>query len=172
MLMESLENLYLTRCIRTVSGKYIDVFDPTPDMICIEDIAHSLSNMPRFGGHLPYFYSVAQHSLWCAQEASEPNKLAALLHDTTEAYILDFPSPIKKEFPEYKKMEDKLMKVIAAKFNIQYPFHPEIKEIDKKALHFEWNSIMLAKQKPLYTELSRSVVKDIFVAEFFNLVNK
>ena len=54
-----MENLHTADCIRTFTGLYMNVFEPTPEMICIEDIAHGLSNMPRFGGHLPEFYSVA-----------------------------------------------------------------------------------------------------------------
>ena len=54
------ENLYTPNCIRTFTGLYMNVFNPKPDMICIEDIAHALSQQPRFGGHLPRMYSVAQ----------------------------------------------------------------------------------------------------------------
>jgi hypothetical protein len=73
-------------CIRTNSGLYINVFEPTPDMISIEDIAHALSFMPRFGGHLDKFYSVAQHSVYCSfMVESIEDKKAALLHDASEA---------------------------------------------------------------------------------------
>ena len=50
------ENLYTPNCIRTFTGIYVNVFEPTPEMICIEDIAHALSNQCRFSGHLPTFY--------------------------------------------------------------------------------------------------------------------
>ena len=48
-------------------------------------------------------------------------KLAGLLHDASEAYIGDMPSPFKKLMPDYKKLEDNLMKVIAQKFGFEYP---------------------------------------------------
>ncbi|MFC4230551.1 hypothetical protein ACFOW1_01525 [Parasediminibacterium paludis] len=57
-----LEDLYKPNCIRTYTGLYMNVFDPTPEMICIEDIAHALSHQCRFSGHTKQFYSVAQHS--------------------------------------------------------------------------------------------------------------
>jgi uncharacterized protein len=78
------ENLYEPDCIRTYTGLYINVFNPKPEMIEIEDIAHALSFQCRFGGHLPKFYSVAQHSLNCSYLVKEPAlKLTALLHDAS-----------------------------------------------------------------------------------------
>lgn len=141
---QGVENLYTPNCIRTISGIYVNVFEPTPEMIKIEDIAHSLCFQCRFGGHLPRFYSVAQHSLNCMYLIDDTGlKLEALLHDASEAYLLDIPSPIKKGLSNYKEIEDKLMRVIANKFGFQYPFHPEIKEVDEIMLNLEWNVLML-----------------------------
>lgn len=117
------ENLYTPDCIRTFTGIYVNVFEPTEEMICIEDIAHALSNQCRFGGHLPVFYSVAQHSIIMSDKMHESHKLAALLHDASEAYLLDIPRPIKKGLSNYKEIEDKLMTAIAAKFGFEYPLH-------------------------------------------------
>src|SRR6478752_7418281 len=102
--------------IRTFTGKWMDVFSPTPEMICIEDIAHALSLMCRFGGHTPTLYSVGQHSIHVSKLVGNKHKLAALLHDASEAYFMDIPRPIKKKVLEYGPIEDKLMKVIAEKF--------------------------------------------------------
>ena len=115
------ENLFTPGCIRTFTGLYIDVFEPKPEMICIEDIAHGLSMQCRFGGQLPKFYSVAQHSIHCSEIVSDHLKLEALLHDASEAYLLDIPSPIKNRMPEYKAVEDRLMKAIAAKLGTKIP---------------------------------------------------
>ena len=93
-------------CIRTNSGLYINVFDAKPEMVCIEDIAHAEAAIPRFAGHLNKHYSVAQHSLMAAELASPRNRKAALLHDATEAFMLDMPTPIKAQLPEYKLAED------------------------------------------------------------------
>ncbi len=141
-----MENLYTKDCIRTRTGIYINVFEPHPDMITIEDIAHSLSHQCRFGGHLYEFYSVAQHSLSCFYVIEEKElKLAALLHDASEAYLLDIPRPIKLRLPDYKKIEDGLMRVIADKFGFEYPLHPKVKEIDETMLQYEWDAYMLDK---------------------------
>ncbi len=74
------ENLYTPDCIRTFSGQYVNVFAPDPDTILIEDIAHALSQQCRFGGHLPEFYSVAQHCVICALAVPPEHALSALLH--------------------------------------------------------------------------------------------
>jgi uncharacterized protein len=155
------ENLY-SDSIRTYTGKYVDVFNPTPDMICIEDIAHALSNTPRFGGHLKHFYSVAQHSLSCAK-CMDDYKLEALLHDASEAYLTDMPSPIKKKMPQYQEIEDNLMKVIAEKFGFQYPLPDEVHRIDKQMLDSEWRLLVL-----MNVDLTENVEK-IFLETYFNL---
>ena len=130
-------------CIRTYSGLLINVFEPTIEMLSEVDIAHAQSHQCRWAGHIKKYYSVAQHSVLCARLASPKNKKAALFHDGSEAYLLDIPTPIKHRMPEYKLIENKLMEVIAKKFDFQYPFDPEIKVIDKEMLHLEWDSLVL-----------------------------
>jgi 5'-deoxynucleotidase YfbR-like HD superfamily hydrolase len=134
-------------CIRTKSGLYMNIFEPDVDMICIEDIAHALSSQPRFAGHLRRHYSVAQHSIHCAERASQPNKLAALLHDASEAFMLDMPTPIKARMPEYKEYEHNLMEVIAEKFGFKYPYHPEIKIVDTIMVNLEWDNLVEKNNK-------------------------
>lgn len=145
-----MEELYKKDHIRTFTGKYVNVFNPTPEMICIEDIAHSLSNQCRFAGHLKQFYSVADHSINCAMQVAEEHKLAALLHDASEAYLIDIPSPIKKRLTNYHEIEDNLMRLIANKFGFTYPFDPVIKEIDEYMLRTEWDCLMLGNEGPKF----------------------
>jgi len=139
--------LYPITCIRTYTGKIFDVLNPDPDLICIEDIAHALSNLCRFGGHTRRFYSVAQHSFLCATHAPEPLKLTALLHDASEAYLVDVPSPIKQFLPVYQEMEDRLMQIIAKKFGFEYPLAKRVVEIDKMMLKREWKQLMTGRDK-------------------------
>lgn len=137
------DNLYTPDKIRTFSGKYIDPLNPDPALICIEDIAHALSMLPRFGGHTQRFYSVAQHSIACCEWAPAEHKLAALLHDAGEAYLLDIPSPVKKRIPGYAEAEDRLMAVIAHKLGFAWPLHEDVKAIDKMTLYIEWDNVVL-----------------------------
>lgn len=112
-------------------------------MISIGDIAHALSMQPRFGGHLPVFYSVAQHCVLAVEYVNEEHKLATLLHDASEAYLIDVPRPVKQQLPNYKEVENKLMTVIAAKFGFQWPLHPDVKRADEVMLRDEWEGLML-----------------------------
>lgn len=145
-----IENLNTVRSIRTFSGQHVNVFEPNPDTLLISDIAHALSHQCRFGGHLPYFYSVAQHSLLCYMIANEESKFDALMHDASEAYLLDMPKPIKLELPDYNVIEDNLMNVLANKFNFNYPKSPEVERVDVYLLKWEWEVIMLNNTKSNY----------------------
>lgn len=137
------ENLYTPDCIRTFSGRYVNVFEPSQEMICIEDIAHSLSMQCRFAGHLKRFYSVADHCVNVAYLGNSKFWLGGLLHDASEAYLMDIPSPIKKKLPDYQKIEANLMCCIAAKFGFEYPLNSEIKKYDKELLELEWRQLVL-----------------------------
>lgn len=135
-------------CIRTNSGLYINVFEPTNDMICIEDIAHALASIPRFGGHLNKHYSVAQHSVNCFNWAiSVEDKKAALMHDASEAYMLDIPTPIKAKLPDYKKYESNLMSFISKKYGFDFPLTENVHAIDREMLILEWENLVVNKNE-------------------------
>jgi 5'-deoxynucleotidase YfbR-like HD superfamily hydrolase len=128
--------------LETVSGRKINITNPDPSTIVIEDIAWALSRLPRFSGHsIPYVpYSVAQHCIQVANDLKEygPNvQLYGLLHDAAEAYINDLPSPVK-HIPEIhaviKKLEDSLMEAIYKALEINPPTEEEeriVKVADK-----------------------------------------
>lgn len=141
-----LDNLLMVDgCIRTSTGKYINFIDLDPDDICIEDIAHALSMQCRFGGHLPEFYSVAQHSVHCSQLVDEEYAFEALMHDASEAYMLDIPKPLKNLLPDYEALEDSLMEVISDKYGISHPLSKPVKSADAMMLRLEFKSIMMGK---------------------------
>lgn len=158
--------------IRTFSGKWVNVFAPSGDSICIQDIAHALSHQCRFGGHTHTHYSVAQHSVHCCQMIKREHKLSALLHDASEAYMVDIPSPIKKNLENYKEIEDGLMKVIADVFGFQYPLHKDIHTVDNLMLQIEWDNIFEGKKTvPDFTFYSPEKSKKEFL-ELFNQYKK
>src|SRR5690606_2723306 len=91
--------------IVTRSGRKFDLANPTADMVDTADLAHSLSMQCRFNGHTSSFYSVAQHCLLVAELVPEEHKLAALLHDATEAYVGDLVRPLKESMRECARYE-------------------------------------------------------------------
>lgn len=82
--------------MQTYTGKAFYPLDPRPDEVCIDDIAHALSQIPRFGGHARRHYSVAQHSWHMSCLFGNPLlAYQALLHDAQEAYLGDIVQPLK-----------------------------------------------------------------------------
>ncbi|MBD3627642.1 hypothetical protein [Cyclobacterium sp.] len=151
--------LYAGDTILTYSGHYLNVFDPDPDSICIEDIAHGLSHVPRFAGQTARFLSVAEHSIAVSTLCSAPFKLEGLLHDATEAYLMDIPKPIKKHLPDYVKLENNLMKAIAEKFGFPNPTSSEVKFADKRQLELEHHMLRVLKDNSFYPMPSESAKK-------------
>jgi hypothetical protein len=79
-------------------GRMFWPLDARPNEVRIEDIAHSLANICRWGGRCSHFYSVAQHSLLVSEIVEETHPdiaLQALLHDAAEAYLGDIITPLK-----------------------------------------------------------------------------
>jgi 5'-deoxynucleotidase YfbR-like HD superfamily hydrolase len=157
------ENLYMVGHIRTFSGEYINIIDPDPASIHIEDIAHALAQAPRFGGHLKHFYSVAQHSLRVCRDAPMDYKLEALLHDAAEAYLTDMPAPIKALMPQYRQLESGLMRAIAEKFGLSLQGLKAVKPYDIAALELEWDRLMIKGEN---MEEDRAFVKAGFLAKY------
>lgn len=77
------------------SGCLVDPLALEAEDVCIEDIAHRLAMMCRFGGSTRVHYSVAQHSVEVSQRVPSRCALAGLLHDAAEAYLWDVSGPYK-----------------------------------------------------------------------------
>ena len=134
---------------RMLSGRRLDLFDPTPLDIEIEDIAHGLSFLARWNGQTigPHGYSVAEHSLLVEHIVNLLNpeleakwRMAALLHDAAEYVIGDLISPVKNTIGEtYNVLEQKLMIAIYQRFGIEGSIPQTIKRKFKVAdKHSAW----------------------------------
>lgn len=136
--------------ILTYTGVRFNPLEAEAQDIRIEDIAHALSLMTRANGHLPHFYSVAQHSLNCANEAlarGHPARvqLGLLLHDASESYISDITRPVKRNLPEYVLIEARLQETIYARFGLGDLTGEElmrIEEVDDALLYHEFLTLM------------------------------
>lgn len=125
--------------IQTFTGCKFWPLDPRPEDVCIEDIAHSLSNQCRFSGHTREFYSVAQHSVHVSDAVETKDALWGLLHDASEAYLVDLPGPLKRSNlgVGFRVAEYVLMEVICEAFDL-----PKVQPM----------SVALADTRMLYTE--------------------
>jgi 5'-deoxynucleotidase YfbR-like HD superfamily hydrolase len=85
---------------------------------------------------------VADHSIRCAENVPEEFKLEALLHDATEAYLVDMPRPIKYALQGYRDIEENIDKVVRKKFNLPSDMSLEVKNIDAVMLSTERRDLM------------------------------
>ncbi|MCX6277688.1 MAG: hypothetical protein NT004_06305 [Bacteroidetes bacterium] len=144
ILPETMENILESNKVRTFMGREIDPILPDPELINLVDIAHSLSNICRWNGHAQRFYSVAQHCIFVANLCeNHEDKISAMFHDASEAYISDITRPVKRHLLNYLQIEENLMKIIAAKFGFQYPLSAAVTEADDYAVKWEYHNIVL-----------------------------
>ena len=130
--------------LQTVSGRWVNPFDPDPSQLDAGDIARALANQCRFGGHSRVFYSVAQHAVIVSELVEQrggdvEDVFAALMHDATEAYLGDMPHPLKHRSPlgaAFKQAEDHLERALRERFAIKADV-PEIKRADRALLATE-----------------------------------
>jgi 5'-deoxynucleotidase YfbR-like HD superfamily hydrolase len=128
---------------RMLSGRRLDLLDPTPLDIEIEDIAHGLAFVARWNGQTrgDYAYSVAEHSLLVEEifarqqpKASPRWRLAALLHDAPEYVIGDMISPVKSAIGAgYGLLDDRLAAAIHIRFGLPAEIPADIRRQIKKA---------------------------------------
>lgn len=132
--------------ILTYSGKHLDLADPKPEEIDLEDIIVGLSREGRFSNQSRERYTVAQHSCMVADFALD-HQLEALLHDAAEAYIRDLASPLKRMIPGYREIEERLDGAIRRKFGLPHMPSPEVIHADLVALATERRDIMPASPR-------------------------
>lgn len=133
-----------TDWIQTFSGLQFFPLEPRIDDISIYDIAHALSNLCRYGGHVETFYSVAQHCILVSQVVPREFALYGLLHDASEAYLIDVPRPIKHGagMETYRAAENNLQRLIYSAFGLD-PNEPGcIKTADNQLLRTEQRDLM------------------------------
>jgi hypothetical protein len=164
--------------------------------VCIEDIAHALSQKCRFTGHTKRFYSVGEHSWRASLNVAPGFELAALLHDATEAYLPDIASPVKRfvrvETPRglktFHEVEDHLATVIfnALGLSAHRPLidTEAVKTVDLQMLATEVRDVMgantvggewklthapLAARIPAYTS-SPAAMRELFLKRYYELI--
>lgn len=178
--------------LRTSSGRTVCIREPSIGSISMEDIAHALSRICRFGGHVKSgFYSVAQHSINCRSLARHHGEsrevcLAVLMHDAAEAYLGDVIKPLKIMLPEYGEIEKRFEELIGLRFGIDFEKHSEAIKMYDHALLVAEKSVLLSDSETLVftgednvlpypwpttlrMEYAMDSVKDCFISSFLEL---
>lgn len=136
--------------MQTYTGLRFYPIDPSPEEVNPIDIAHALSLICRYGGHVERFYSVAEHCVLMSRAVSPENALWALLHDAAEAYVGDMVRPLKRmpEMRAYCRAEDRVLMAIAIRFglpwrfDVPWRFPDEVKEADNRIILTERAAVL------------------------------
>lgn len=132
--------------MQTFSGRRFYPLDPRPEDIEPGDIAHALSLICRYAGHVSRFYSVAEHCVLMSRSVAPEHALAALLHDATEAYLVDVPRPLKLHLPDYRRIEANVWTAIAWRFNVDLDLPADVHEADTRILVNE-TAVLMANRE-------------------------
>lgn len=144
--------------LATYTGGKFYPLGPDPDRVNIRDIAHSLSQQCRYAGHTSEFWSVAAHSLEVSRRVEsylldgDPRQnmrrslgpqfirqhaLTALLHDASEAYLVDIPKPIKPLLLLYAEFEANIEAAVANKYGTLFPMPQLVADVDHDMVRTE-----------------------------------
>jgi uncharacterized protein len=120
--------------MQTQSGLRFFPLDPRPRDFDITDIAHALSMLCRYNGHVDQFYSVAEHCVLISQAVRPEYALDGLMHAAAEAYVGDMIRPLKVNIGQYKAIEDGILYVLAGRFGTTWPIPEEVHEASNRIL--------------------------------------
>lgn len=165
--------------MQTYRGGQFWPLDMRPEDVFIEDIAHALSMICRYGGHCERFYSVAEHSVLVSRIVPPELALLGLMHDATEAYVGDVIRPLKPALAGYGAIEQNVWLAIASKFNLPGALQNEIKAADNAVLLAEQLTLMKSAPAPwcvggepanvIVTGVAPSVAEQEFLDRFAEL---
>lgn len=141
----------------TNSGRSIELTTlPIDQDFDINDIAHHLAMICRFGGATDEFYSVAQHSVIVSRYVEKEYQFAALLHDASEAYLGDMVEPLKMLLPDYQRIESAMQVAINAHYDLNYQcYEGAYRDIDLMVRYEEAKclGVPLIRPKNFFTKL-------------------
>lgn len=135
--------------IQTLTGQQFWPLDVRPGDISILDIAGALAKMCRFAGHSTVFYSVAQHCVLGsyaieARGGTTSHALAFLLHDASEAYVVDVPRPLKRleALAGYRAVEEEVQQAIGREYGVNLD-DPLVHLMDNVMLATEYRDLVV-----------------------------
>ncbi len=122
----------MTSLLHTGSGRAVNPLQPCAAVVCLADIARSLSRLARYLGHTRQFYSVAQHSVIVSNLVEPEHALKGLLHDASEAYLGDVVSPLRRTaaMGAYRAVEGQWLPIIFGAFGLTPDLPDHVQAID------------------------------------------
>lgn len=143
--------------IQTRSGGFFNYDDIESNQFDIEDIAHSLTYQCRWSGHTKFFYPVIQHLILSCNMAWRMKypyhiQYEALMHDVSEAFVVDLPRPLKRLCPDYCLINENVEKALGKRFNFPHTMSPEVREIDDRMLLTEYHQLIDTHEKKRFEE--------------------
>lgn len=134
--------------IQVLSGKAFFLTGPKPEDVNIEDIAGALAKQCRYNGHCLEFYSVAEHCVRVSRIVPEEDRLWALLHDASEAYIGDMVRPLKQIIPQFSAFEASIQRVICDRFGLSHHEPASVRHADNVLLATEKRDLLAEGTRP------------------------
>lgn len=130
----------------TFTGRRFWPTDPHPDDICLEDIAHALACQNRFAGHTIKPYSVAQHCVLVSELCDPVDALLGVVHDASEAYIVDIPRPLKYSLgmENYIPIEAAVHRAICDRLGLPHEIPASVRAADDLICEAEMRDLMPA----------------------------
>ena len=127
--------------IQTFTGRQFYALDPRPEDFHILDVAAGLRNA-RYSCQSRRVQTVLEHSCLIRRELARQGapvrvQRGGLLHDLSEAYLVNVPRPIKRDLSNYTEIEDGIMRAAGARFDFDWPVDPLVKAFDSAILHDE-----------------------------------
>jgi len=164
--------------VDTLSRKFVDFADLDKSKIDLWDIAGGLSKICRFAGQIPCHYSVAEHSIIVSEIIlllgySKRTAKYGLIHDATEAYMGDIPSPVKLLCPDYINLENKLMvkieNVLMPENGLSKYEYDIVNSVDKQMAHLEIDHFRNGKKSPFIQCLNSNQAFTAFILQWGKL---
>ena len=183
----------LPAIIGTATGGCFHVLDPRPEEVRMDDVAHHLAHIGRYTGACSYFWSVAAHCLEVSRRVEEDGgstyeQLCGLLHDASEAYLVDIPRPFKPDVSidgyTYRMIEDRVQRAIFTACGLPYSEPPIVERIDKEIVSdevanffppgFMWKRYSIYRKKTNLFERLTSMprARDLYHARFDALMRR
>jgi 5'-deoxynucleotidase YfbR-like HD superfamily hydrolase len=126
------------------TGKFVDVLDIESTHFDIHDFAHALSQLNRYTGNTLFPYSVGEHSVKGSKLTPVKARglsRAFLIHDCSEVICNDLPNPVKRQLPEYEKMEERIQRHIFDCFGEPWENMEALHEYDRRMCRDEMEQI-------------------------------